>query len=89
MKPNYYKTLWHNCNRCRTHYTSEAPHLKAYLCDDCWSAIPHFVVQAPVVKHNHRKNAVRKDDWTWKQIALYTAANMCSVAVIIYYLLFK
>ena len=35
MKPTYYKVLWHNCNRCKTHYTSEAPHLKAYLCDDC------------------------------------------------------
>ena len=38
-KPTYYKVLWHNCNRCRTHYTSDAPHLRAYLCDDCWNAI--------------------------------------------------
>ena len=83
-KPNYYKVLWHNCNRCKTHYTSEAPNLKAYLCDDCWSAIPHFVVQAtPVVKKK------KKDDWNWSTIALYTLGNLCCLAVIGYYLLFK
>ena len=42
MKPEYYTVMWHNCNRCRTHYTSEDPHSKAYLCDDCWAALPHF-----------------------------------------------
>ena len=56
-KPDYYKVMWHNCNRCRTHYTSEEPHLKAYLCDDCWKAIPHFVVQ-PMVKHNIKKKVI-------------------------------
>ena len=45
MKPNYYKVMWHNCNRCRTHYTSEEPHLKAYLCDECWKAIPHYNIK--------------------------------------------
>ena len=84
MKPNYYKTLWHNCNRCRIHYTSDDPQLKAYLCDECWNTIPHFVVQAKVVK-----KPKKKDEWTWKHIVLYTMANMCTVAVIIYYLLFK
>ena len=83
-KPNYYKVLWHNCNRCKTHYTSETPHLKAYLCDDCWSAIPHFVVQAtPVVKKK------KKDDWNWSTIALYTLGHLCCLAVIGYYLLFR
>jgi len=86
-KPDYYKVMWHNCNRCRTHYTSEEPHLKAYLCDDCWKAIPHFVVQ-PMVKHNIKKNAVKKD-WSWSTIALYTLGNLCCLAIIGYYLWLK
>lgn len=89
MKPDYYKVMWHNCNRCRTHYTSEDPHLKAYLCDDCWSSIPHFVVKTPVIKHNHIKNTKKKDDWDWKTIALYTLGNLCCTAIIGYYLLFR
>ena len=88
-KPEYYKVLWHNCNRCRTHYTSEEPHLKAYLCDDCWGAIPHFTVKAPVIKHNHLKNTKRKSDWNWSTIALYTLRNICCLIVIGYYLWLK
>ena len=88
MKPEYYKVMWHNCNRCRTHYTSESPHLKAYLCDDCWTSIPHFVAKVPVIKHNHKRKKKGNDEWNWKHIALYTLGNMCCVAVIIYYLLF-
>ena len=88
-KPEYYKVLWHNCNSCRTHYTSEEPHLKAYLCDDCWGAIPHFTVKAPVIKHNHLKNTKRKSDWNWSTIALYTLGNICCLIVIGYYLWLK
>ncbi len=84
-QPDYYKVMWHNCNRCRTHYTSEAPHLKAYLCDDCWKSIPHFVVQSNVVKKPIKKN----NNWTWTQITLYTLANLCCLTVIGYYLYFK
>jgi len=50
MKPPYYKVLWHKCIRCFTHYTSEEPHLRAYLCDDCWKALPHFRAQIPQIK---------------------------------------
>ena len=89
IKPEYYKVLWHNCNRCRTHYTSEEPHLKAYLCDDCWGAIPHFTVKAPVIKHNHLKNTKRKSDWNCTTIALYTLGNICCLIVIGYYLWLK
>ena len=80
VKPSYYKVLWHKCNRCFTHYTSEAPHLRAYLCNDCWNAIPHFVVQkpTPVVK--------KKNDWDWSTIALYTLGNICCLVVIGYYI---
>ena len=88
-KPSYYKVLWHNCNRCKTHYTSEAPHLKAYLCDECWRAIPHYVAKVPQLKHNHKRNTNTKDDWNWSTIALYTLGNLCCLVVIGYYLLFK
>jgi len=87
-KPDYYKVMWHNCNRCRTHYTSEEPHLKAYLCDDCWKAIPHFVVKSAIVKHNHKRTA-KKNDMSWSTIALYTLGNLACLAIIGYYLWLK
>ena len=67
----------------------EDPSLKAYLCDDCWGAIPHFTVKAPVIKHNHLKNTKRKSDWNWSTIALYTLGNICCLIVIGYYLWLK
>ena len=86
-KPDYYKVMWHNCNRCRTHYTSEAPHLKAYLCDECLAAIPHYVAKVPMLKHSHRKKD--SEDWDWSTIALYTLGNLCCLAIIGYYLWLK
>ena len=88
MKPTYYKVLWHNCNRCKTHYTSEAPHLKAYLCDDCWAAIPHFQVKN--VQTVQRKVMKKKDkDIDWGTIILYTIGNLICLGVIAYYLWIK
>jgi PHP family Zn ribbon phosphoesterase len=88
VKPTYYKVLWHNCNRCKTHYTSEAPHLKAYLCDDCWGAIPHFQVKS--VQTLQRKVMKKKDKQiSWKDITLYTIGNILCLGVIAYYLWFK
>jgi len=90
-KPPYYKVLWHKCHRCYTHYTSEAPHLRAYLCDECWNAIPHFQVknvqkvQRKVMKgptHNQK-------DFTIGEILLYTVGNLLCLGVIAYYLWFK
>ena len=85
VKPPYYKVLWHKCNRCLTHYTSEEPHLRAYLCDECWRAIPHFTVakKTPVKKHQ------TKDDINMKTIILYTIGNLFCLEVIAYYLWFK
>ena len=82
IKPPYYKVLWHKCNRCFTHYTSEAPHLRAYLCNECWNAIPHFTVKKQVVQK-------KKDEWDWATIALYTLGNLCCLTVIGYYLWLK
>ena len=82
VKPPYYKVLWHKCNRCFTHYTSEAPHLRAYLCNDCWNTIPHFKVKAKKVEK-------KKDKVDWATIALYTLGNLCCLIVIGYYLWLK
>ena len=74
MKPQYYEALWHNCNICRIHYMSEQPHLRAYLCDDCWNSVPHFVVQKP------KEEKMEQLDYKW-WIALYT--TLCIGAIII------
>ena len=85
MKPQYYEALWHNCNICRIHYMSEQPHLRAYLCDDCWNKVPHFVVQKPEMK----RRKMNKNEWSWTTIALYTLGNLCCLAIIGYYLWIK
>ena len=82
---DYYKTQWHNCNRCRIHYMSEEPHLKAYLCDECWTTLPHFKVGSL----QKRKKIIKKEEYTWGQIALYTLGNLCCLAIIGYYLWLK
>ena len=84
-KPDYYKVMWHNCNRCRTHYTSDAPHIRAYLCDECWNAIPHYQVKTTKTKVVKNK----KKDIDWATIALYTLGNICCLIVIGYYLWIK
>ena len=86
VKPTYYKALWHNCNRCRIHYMSDDPQLRAYLCDECWGSIPHFRVGSL----QKRKKIIKKDEgYTWGQIALYTVGNLCCLVVIGYYLWLK
>jgi len=82
VKPPYYKALWHNCNICRIHYMSDDPQLRAYLCDECWGSVPHFVVQKQTVQEN-------KNEWNWTTIALYTLGNLCCLTVIGYYLWLK
>ena len=56
---------------------SEEPHLKAYLCDECWVSVPHFVVQTKVEKK------VKPIDWKlW--ITLYSSMAMAIIAIIGY-----
>ena len=64
---------------------SEHPHIRAYLCDECWNSVPHFVVKAPQVK----RRKIQKNEWNWKEIALYTLGNLCCLVVIGYYLWFR
>ena len=87
MKPTYYKVMWHNCNRCKTHYTSEAPHIRAYLCDECWNAVPHFTVKKPIAKRPTKKLGRR--DYSLREILLYSVGNLLCLIVIGYYLWFK
>jgi len=86
MEPIKVNALWHNCNMCRIHYMSEHPHIRAYLCDECWNKTPHFKVQVP-------KKKVTIDspmgDWPMVWIALYTTSCMVLMAIIGYYLWIK
>ena len=79
--------MWHNCTRCKTHYTSEAPHLKAYLCDDCWNTIPHFTAKVPIAKRPTKKKG--RSDFTLREIIFYSIGNILCLGVIAYYLWFK
>ena len=87
VKPTYYKVMWHNCSRCHVHYTSEAPHLRAYLCDECWNAIPHFQVKN--VQKIKKGSTHNTKDFNWKEIILYSIGNLICLGVIAYYLWFK
>jgi len=65
---------------------SEQPHLRAYLCDECWNTLPHFHVS----NLPKRKKVQTKDKgYTWGEIALYTLGNLSCLIVIGYYILFK
>jgi len=63
---------------------SEHPHLKAYLCDECWGSIPHYHVQTP-----KRKIMKKNNDIEWGTIILYTIGNLLCLGVIAYYMWFK
>jgi len=84
VKPPYYKALWHNCNRCHIHYMSDDPQLRAYLCDECWNAIPHFKVG-----NQPKKKAIKKNDINIKTLTLYIIADILCLGVIAYYLWFR
>ena len=66
---------------------SEEPHLKAYLCDECWKAIPHFQVKS--VQAVQRKVIKKNKDINWGTIMLYTIGNLICIGVIAYYLWVK
>jgi hypothetical protein len=62
---------------------SDDPQLRAYLCDECWKAIPHFTVKTTP------KQTKSKNDINMKTIILYTIGNLLCLGVIAYYLWFK
>ena len=91
MKPVYVEALWHNCIKCKIHYMSESPHIRAYLCDECWNSMPHYKVDQ-VVSQKPMKGPTflwLEGDFSWRYIALYTLGCMMCLWVIGYYLMFK
>ena len=93
MKPTYYKALCHNCGKCKLHFMSVAPHLKAYLCDECWNSMPHYRTK-DVESQRHDKGPTYNlphllKDISFTEIMLYTLGNLLCVAIVVYYLWFK
>tara|TARA_R110002012_G_scaffold290502_1_gene484162 strand:+ start:179 stop:376 length:198 start_codon:yes stop_codon:yes gene_type:complete len=64
---------------------SEEPHLKAYLCDECWRSIPHYHVKT--VQKKAMK--IKDKEISWEAIVLYTIADVICLGIIAYYLWFK
>jgi len=91
MKPTYYKALWHNCHKCKIHFMSEEPHIRAYLCDDCWYSMPHFKVTnvKRVKKEKPRRVQIYLKDFSITEILLYSIGNIIWLIIIGYYLWFK
>ena len=87
MKPTYYKALWHNCQSCHIHYMSEHPHIRAYLCDECWNKIPHFKINTTQKKNITVDSPM--SDWPMVWIALYTTGCLLSIVIIGYYIWLK
>ena len=90
MKPQYYKALWHNCNKCRTHFMSEFPHATAYLCDECFNSMPHYTVK----KKEQKVSVGPTYDW-WPEdvsllgLLLYILGCSLCILIIGYYLWLK
>ena len=70
---------------------SEAPHLKAYLCDECWNKIPHYRVDNLKSKQMKKKTTIDSpmSEWPMVWIALYTTSCILLIAVIGFYLWLK
>jgi len=68
---------------CRIHYMSDEPHLRAYLCDDCWKKVPHFVVQ------RQKKKIEKKKEWKVLDYLLYVWACAIVLAFIVGYIILK
>ena len=76
--------MWHNCNMCKIHYMSDEPHLRAYLCDNCWNKVPHFVV-----KKQTEKKKVKKEEWEVLDYLLYIWSCIVVLAFIAGYMILK
>ena len=72
--PKYYKALWHNCNKCKIHYMSEAPHVRAYLCDECWNSMPHY-------KTGYIKAKKKDKSWLWPYLYIVGCAILIGFIV--------
>jgi hypothetical protein len=86
MKPTYYTALWHNCQSCHIHYMSEEPHIRAYLCDECWNSMPHFVVGK---KEEKKMKTKTKEEWSQLEWILYIWACLIVIAFTFGYMILK
>ena len=70
---------------------SEAPHTKAYLCDECWNKLPHFKVDNLKSKKMKKKITIDSpmSDWPMVWIALYTTSCIVLMTIIGVYLWLK
>ena len=93
MKPTYYKALWYNCGKCKIHFMSEHPHLRAYLCDECWDKMPHYRMkdvesQRPEKGPTYNLPHILRDISS-TEIMLYTIGNLICLVIVAYYLWIK
>ena len=77
--------MWHNCNMCKIHYMSDEPHLRAYLCDNCWNKVPHFVVK----KQTEKKIKKKEEEWEVLDYLLYIWSCIVVLAFIAGYMILK
>jgi len=82
------KAIWHNCGKCKIHYMSEYPHIRAYLCDECWNSMPHYRT-GTVKKQQPKRIQVYLKDFSITEILLYSIGNLIWLGIIGYYLWFK
>ena len=64
---------------------SDEPHLRAYLCDDCWNKVPHFVVK----KQTEKKIKKKEEEWEVLDYLLYIWSCIVVLAFIAGYMILK
>ena len=85
------ETYWHNCSKCKIHYMSESPHIRAYLCDECWFSMPHYKTK---IKEQQKPSVGPTYDW-WPEdvnllgVLLYVFGCSLCLLIIGYYLWMK
>ena len=92
IKPIVVETFWHNCSNCKIHYMSESPHIRAYLCDECWFSMPHYKTKIKEQQKPDRGPTYEwwtGTDWPLSWIIAYIwGCSMC-LLIIAYYLFEK
>jgi hypothetical protein len=64
---------------------SDEPHLRAYLCDNCWNKVPHFVVK----KQTEKKIKKKEEEWEVLDYLLYIWSCIVVLAFIAGYMILK